>query len=294
MTYCFEVMNDGNCDIIAYPEALSGWPVNFTLGDRLIPVAQSDTFCVRHLIPGGTAIGATMDLTFIVSPGVPPEKNREDVFRPDTLVVTTTAAEGCDAGVEITPPGGGYPYPDEFFQANFTLTNTGADPDRYLLYADCPQGWMVEAEEDTSRIVDPGGDYTAVVNVQVPSNALCTDQGWVRLMAVSLCDPSTMDFDSTWYNVHVVMDYDVDALTEDSTGVPGRVMDYVFRITNNGNCTYPTGLTVISIPAWDVTHGDLLFDLAPGEHYDFPVGVTIPNDAVQGDEHKYLVCASSN
>ncbi|MBN1825036.1 MAG: putative Ig domain-containing protein [Candidatus Eisenbacteria bacterium] len=295
VTYCFEVKNEGNCDVIAYPEAFSGWPVNFNSAERLIPVDQSDTICVRHLIPAGTAVGAMMNLTFIVSPGLIPEKDREAVFRPDTLVVTTTALEGCDAGVEITPPAGGSShFPNELFQIAFNVSNTGGDPDRYLLYADCPQGWMVDTEEDTTPVIDPGNDYDAVVNVQVPSNALCTDQGWVRLYALSLCDPQTMDIDSAAYGVMPVVNYEVVGYPEDSTGVPGQRMEYFFRITNNGNCAFPTGLMLLSTPAWEIDHGGMdEFELGPGEFSDFHLGVRIPDDAVQGDEHKFLLCADA-
>jgi uncharacterized membrane protein len=74
-------------------------------------------------------------------------------------------------------------------------------------------------------------------------------------------------------------------------GDPGTVVEYIFTLENTGAMT--DTFTVQSVAIWETDIAVSVFDLAPGEIANVSVMVSVPVDALSGDDDMAVIIATS-
>ncbi|MFH1277234.1 MAG: FlgD immunoglobulin-like domain containing protein [Candidatus Eisenbacteria bacterium] len=294
--YCFTIQNTGNCtaEFILDIAQVGIWQV-IGPGEiyELMPGETADP-CVRHVIPEDAQPGdsSPMCVRLLVS-DTPPKR---ELLPVDSTCVTTSVTGGpCEAGVAVNSPGGPYMAdPGLAVAVPFWVKNIGVDPDRYAMASFTNNGWASSIiGPDTTGVVAPGDSVLALVEVTVAPDALCDELGEVQFVALSLCDAQTFADDMNDVGVNAVFSGDATAFTEDTTGVSGQTIEYIYRITNTSNCpAYPLVGYSVSQP-WSVMvedPGDTA--IAAGAHEDLTVTIMIPDSAEIDDEHLFELCVA--
>jgi|GEM_PF-4311527 len=286
--YQFTLTNTGNCPAEYLVIFTALWGKTPEGVRETLDPGDTAIVDVGHIVPEGATEGDKDKLCAILEI-VSDKGAKQDPI--DESCVLTTVVVPCDAGVDVygdTFLGG---VPGDSLYADFFVENIGGDPDQYALTATCAQGWFVEIVGDpTTPVLNPGGIDNVEVLVVIPNGEPCGSIAMVELAAVSFCDPAVWDAHTVEISVDPLCGVSVVARTEDTTGTAGQTMDYLFRVTNEGNCTFDFGIEVFQTPDWDTLFGDSFKTLQPGQWYDFPVRLGIPADAETGDEHKFVVC----
>ena len=291
--YCFTVENTGPCSANYGVSATSfAWTSAVLDPDIYLNPTETGTICVSHEIPAGAVEGDVDSIEVVLTPYM--VAKGDYIATNDTVVVRTTAIEPCEGDVDVYGGMNVFSPPGETLTTTFWVKNMSSNEDRFHLYATSDLGWNVWPETDIVGTLQPDEEISVSVYVEVPEDALCTDQSEVALWAVSDCDDTAMDADTALIGVMAVIDFEVVAITEDSTGIPDQTMGYMFHVTNNGNCNFATLVTRSGDPADWLLGGDadpISAPLGPGDQLIVSYEVTIPTDALQGDEHTLTVCA---
>ncbi len=288
--YQFTVTNTGNCRTAYQVSFTALWGKTSESVLETLDPGDTAIVDVGHIVPESATEGDKDKLCALLEIALTKGARQQPI---DESCVLTTAVVPCDAGVDVYGDTFLSGYPGDSLYADFFVENIGGDPDRYILAATCAEGWFVEVVgAETTAVLVPGQIQNVEVLVVIPEDALCDEQAMVELTAFSFCDPSVWDAHSAKIGVNPFCATSVTALTEDSTGTAGQSMEYVFRVTNEGNCDAEFFMFVSQFPSdWDTTYGETFKVLAAGESYDLHAAVTIPPDAETGNEHHLRVCA---
>jgi hypothetical protein len=289
--YHFTITNTGNCPTSYLVGFESVWARTTSQESEQLDPGDTAIVAVGHLIPGEAANGDSDELCAYLGMVPPVAKDIPSGPLFDTSCVVTTAIAGCDAGVDVTVGGPFGGAPGVTIGVTFTVENTGSVSDRYILVASNDLGWPTDIPgPDTTAFVGNGQSVPVLVNVTVPAGTPCDLTSLTDLTAWSLCNPAVWDSAVAQVFAIPTCAVTVQALTTDTTGVPGQGMDYLFRVTNTGNCEAGFVITVSQSVDWDTSFGATDPVIPAGGHYDFPFHLVISPTALPGDEHKVIVC----
>ena len=293
ITYCFQIVNTGNCNTryTLGASAVPGWDWSPEGHAVVLLPGEDATVCFDHVIPGDADPGAQEEVCLLLhsSENIPlPNGDPIDT----TCVVTTVLDEPCDAGVDVfADPTTIHGDPMQLLQHHFQVVNTGQDPDRYFLMVSDDAGWNPVIEgPDTTAVAAPGETLHVTVRTGIPAGTPCGTVATTELVAFSECNPSVWDSAYARIIVDPVCSFTVVAQTADSTGAPDQLMEYLFEITNSGNCPFTPFLWLTEDPVWGAGFPSLPPELDPDETFVLPVTIRIPSDAQQGDEQTVFVC----
>ncbi|HIC61655.1 MAG TPA: hypothetical protein EYO72_02825, partial [Marine Group III euryarchaeote] len=212
--------------------------------------------------------------------------NREQFM--DDLITHTSVripVRDVDLTVELDTLSGN---PSATMVYSMTLTNSGTDPDDFLLSIERCEGcdaWGVELSTLFIEDLEEGSSYDFEFNVEIPVSARNTDWAEMRVVATSTANSSKSDFVDTTTNVNKIFNNQIiwgglQILN------PGDASQFEITLVNTGNSIQSYTFDSNQFPSgWDFENSFPYStdDLDPysGEE-TFTVSFVVPNDASPG------------
>jgi uncharacterized repeat protein (TIGR01451 family) len=238
-----------------------------------------------------------------VTATVPAEAQCTDV---DTAIVTFTSLEDAGAydssqlttstnafyGFALEPasmalsgdPGTGVLY-------TFQVTNLGNCGDYYAVGV-AGESWSTEAPTPIGEVA-PGEEADVEVTVTVPGNAGCGEQDTAVITLTSLGDGTQTHSSNITTSAETVRGVTVTPSTASAAADPTYDVVYSLRVQNSGNCSDIFDLDVNGT-TWPVEIQPTYVSLAAGASADVDVTVTVPEDALCGDDVATVTATSRN
>ncbi|MAY04569.1 MAG: hypothetical protein CMB25_03075 [Euryarchaeota archaeon] len=250
-----EVENIGQAtdvfDLEVAPKSLhQGWNVNLAFDQspsiRLIPnQLQSVKFVMT--IPSGETPDKTGDfwLTMVA---------QNDTTRTTTEAIVLQASMISNAQIEldIDPDGSTTLTPGERIELKYTLTNLASRQDSFDLSVDFVEtiGWLIEAEQRPSIVINPGASASFYIAVTAPLNAQANDVA-PEIKPILISTRSGTQYEGPAYNkIMIATMYDVglDLIALESEIKPGAVTTITMQLTNYGNGPTSASVHLIDTP----------------------------------------------
>jgi N-acetylneuraminic acid mutarotase len=281
ITYTLHITNTGDIPDAYSIEIVSGWVTAAPATSSLWPEESADLLITVTIPPEALPYEQDVATVTVTSQG--------DSAQVAVATLTTTAQTAYWVDLETDDPAQSG-YPGEVVTYTLRLTNTGNITNTIVISSTGNQ-WEVSVPV-TSFELAAGESVDVIVTVSVSEEALAGSEDMVTITATSQGDPEQVD-DVTLTTTALSL-YGVDLAADDPAqfGYPGEVVTYTLRLTNTGNITdsvviSSTGnLWVVSIPVTS-------FELAAGASVDVIVYVTVPEDALAGDEDAVTITATS-
>jgi hypothetical protein len=182
--------------------------------------------------------------------------------------------------------------PKSLFTSVFTIVNTGAKEDTYIIEVKVPETWQVISTIAPVSLLSK--ESRAIpVTIFVPSNALATGTYEVRFSAVSALDPSIRAEAIIAVNVLPHARIKVTAPSIEARLAPGQSMGYNFTVVNLGNGKDRLSITASSAHGEKVGLSHEIVELDVGEQIQITATIHIPLDVSPGTRHHLTVRASS-
>ena len=212
--------------------------------------------------------------------------NREQFM--DDLTTNTSVripVRDVDLAVELDTLSGN---PSATMVYSMTLTNSGTDPDDFLLSVERCEGcdaWGVELSTLFIEDLEEGSSYDFDFSVEIPVSARNTDWAEMRVVATSTANSSKSDFVDTTTNVNKIFN---NQIIGDGLQIlnPGDASQFEITVVNTGNSIQSYTFDSNQFPSgWDFENSFPYStdDLDPyGGEETFTVPFTVPNDASPG------------
>ena len=284
LTYTLEVSNTGDFEDSYSVVISASWDTAAPPTIEPILPGEDGELVVTVTIPQDAQLGdqdmATLTLT-----------SQGDPLVSQQAALTSTAAGVYVFELQPIPPDNQEGYPGDVLTYSLQVFNLGDFVDSYNVEVSAT--WDTVAPSTSSPLM-PGEDGELVVTVTIPLDALDGDQDIATITLTSQGDPSlSKQATLTSHALVEVHDFSVEILPPDSQeGYPGDLLAYTLVVTNLGNIAERYSLEVSA--TWETTAAPTIGPLLPGEEAELAVVVTIPLEALAGDQDIAILTIHSN
>jgi len=184
--------------------------------------------------------------------------------------------------------------PGENLIYTVTVRNTGNIADTYRLENSDNVGWPLKLE-NTSLAIPPFENRTTNLTVTIPENApLCTNDN-IRVVATSQENENVRADNKCIAHAAIVRRVDVSISPSYENGLPGQMLAYTVKVTNEGNVADNYDLRPSDNAGWGPSLSrNLLENVSPRENRTVTLTVTIPENARPDIKDNITVTAASH
>jgi len=284
VTYTITVKNMGNVDdnyaLTASDDA--GWSLNLDDNSLTIGRGENGTTTLRVGIPEN-AENCTRDNVAVTATS----KTDNTIENSDNCVAHALIIRGVEVSIS---PGYQSGVPESTLSYVVTIKNTGNIEDNYALIVNDNDNWAPTL--DNAWLVVPRNDNrTITLRVTVPENAVpCTRDN----ITVTAIGTGVSAENSCIAHAALPVGVEISISPHYDEGPLGTVLNYIVIVKNLGGQKDNYDLIVSDILGWPLGLSDnLLTNIPPDESENVTLTVTIPENAMLGNEDNITVTATS-